>query len=190
MTGTTPTANGILCNSSGINNFVYNNSIFGPDSINDGGVCVTEKVQGKFENNFVAGCNALILSGGLAPTMTMDYNVYANCSNSYNCWSFGSADTSNFATWQGTYGYDSHSVNDQASTTGGLNSSGVPQAGSPVIGAGTNLTNLGITALDSDLAGNARPSTGAWDIGAYEYSATTTIPQAIGGWWINGYGIK
>ena len=47
------------------------------------------------------------------------------------------------------------------------------QAGSPAIGAGVNLTSLGITGLDTDAAGVARPATGAWDIGAYQYNGAS-----------------
>ncbi len=48
------------------------------------------------------------------------------------------------------------------------------KAGSPVIGMGANLTSDPDYAFNSDLAGNSRPATGAWDIGADEYVATTT----------------
>ena len=50
-------------------------------------------------------------------------------------------------------------------------------AGSPAIGTAANLTSLSIAGLDSDRAGVARPSTGAWDIGAYQYAAA---PAAAG----------
>lgn len=49
-------------------------------------------------------------------------------------------------------------------------------AGSSAIGNGMNLSVLGITTLDIDKAGVARPLTAAWDIGAYQDS-----PQAGGG---------
>ena len=49
------------------------------------------------------------------------------------------------------------------------------QAGSPLIGAGTNLS----TVFTQDRDGNARPASGAWDIGAYQYGATgATAPAA------------
>jgi hypothetical protein len=54
--------------------------------------------------------------------------------------------------------------------------------GAPLVGAGVNLTSLGITALNSDKNGVARPSSGAWDIGAYAHGAYmptyTTKPKA------------
>lgn len=59
-----------------------------------------------------------------------------------------------------------------------LNSTtGAEISGSPTIGAGTNLTSfctgLSITGNPclSDIAGNARPGSGAWDIGAYQFAA-------------------
>jgi hypothetical protein len=45
------------------------------------------------------------------------------------------------------------------------------QAGSSAAGTGSNLTSLGIAALNSDKAGNVRPATGPWDIGAYQYQS-------------------
>jgi hypothetical protein len=40
-------------------------------------------------------------------------------------------------------------------------------------GAGTNLTALGIT---NDIAGNARPATGNWDVGPYQYVGASMPP--------------
>jgi hypothetical protein len=64
--------------------------------------------------------------------------------------------------------------------------------GSPTIGAGTNLTTL-CTSLsiagnpcNKDIAGNARPSSGAWDIGAYQGSSG---PGGTGGTMIGGKGV-
>lgn len=46
--------------------------------------------------------------------------------------------------------------------------------GSNGINAGQNLTNLGITPLNSDKNGNARPPTGSWWIGAFQTAGTQT----------------
>ncbi len=49
---------------------------------------------------------------------------------------------------------------------------------SPLIGAGTNLSSI----FTTDLTGNSRPASGAWDIGAYEYAsggASNGTPAAI-----------
>jgi hypothetical protein len=70
-----------------------------------------------------------------------------------------------------------------------LNYFHIPQTGSAAIGAGVNLTSLGITALDSDIHGpaagfngtsmppfSARPATGAWTIGASNTTGLSTPP--------------
>ena len=55
---------------------------------------------------------------------------------------------------------------------------GAEISGSPTIAAGTNLTSLctslGISGnpCNLDITGNARPSSGAWDIGAYQYGSS------------------
>ncbi|MDR3559373.1 MAG: choice-of-anchor Q domain-containing protein, partial [Candidatus Pacebacteria bacterium] len=75
------------------------------------------------------------------------------------------------SSWQADQGGCPNSYNDCASVAGNpnLSASHVPNLDSLLIGAGANLTSLGITALNSDATGAARPATGAWDIGAYQY---------------------
>jgi hypothetical protein len=51
------------------------------------------------------------------------------------------------------------------------------QAGSPAIGAAVNLTSLGQVFLNSDKNGVARPSTGAWDVGAFSSGSAPTRPN-------------
>jgi PKD repeat protein len=51
------------------------------------------------------------------------------------------------------------------------------QSGSPCIGAGTNLTALGLPGLTVDPNGTTRPASGAWDIGAYEYNTNSVPPS-------------
>ncbi len=55
-----------------------------------------------------------------------------------------------------------------------------PQAGSPAIGAGLNLSSIGITSLNSDKNGVRRPASAAWDIGAYN-GGDTTAPASPNG---------
>ena len=50
------------------------------------------------------------------------------------------------------------------------------QPGSPAIGAGEDLTSIGVSQLDVDIANIHRPATGAWDIGAYVYTAGEINP--------------
>ncbi len=58
-----------------------------------------------------------------------------------------------------------------------LNSDGTLQSGSPAIGLGANLTNLGVVALNSDKNGVSRPGSGAWDAGAYQFGGTGGAPS-------------
>ena len=78
----------------------------------------------------------------------------------------GSSDFFSFAVWQ-SIGFDQHgsSANPLLDGTYHL------QVGSPCIGLGTNLFSLNLPGLNADKDGNARPATGAWDIGAYQYSS-------------------
>lgn len=111
------------------------------------------------------------------PAGTADYNVYstANGSEWLQSLNGGTALTfiTSFATWQSETGNDAHG----ASTGSSLNLNATtyqPQTGSIAIGAGTNLysvcngqPNPGLGALCYDISGNARPTNGAWDAGAY-----------------------
>ena len=104
-----------------------------------------------FKNNVSGGCDRLVSSD--AAGAATDYNAYAspdtgNCFPTFNC---------NFAQYQAT-GKDVHSVFTLNGATG-----------SNAAKAGTNLTSLcvgDLIALCSDINGNPRPTTGAWDAGA------------------------
>lgn len=97
------------------------------------------------------------------PTMAVDadYNLfYGNAITA----TFVSSYTT-FAQWQGA-SQDAHgrSADPSLSATFHPNT-----ADDPEVGNAENLTSLGITALNSDANSVVRPTSGAWDIGAYEY---------------------
>jgi len=77
---------------------------------------------------------------------------------------FGNGFAYSLAQWQ-ALGFDVNSK----TTDPKFDASYYPTTGSSAIGAGANLSNVGIVGLNYDKDGNARPATGAWDIGAYEY---------------------
>jgi hypothetical protein len=87
-----------------------------------------------------------------------------NLTNPSNWVCQNTASCNSLATEQGA-GRDVHSftTNPNLTATFHLNS------GSPAIGTGVNLTSLGITALNSDASGVARPAVAAWDIGAIQF---------------------
>ncbi len=49
-------------------------------------------------------------------------------------------------------------------------------SGSPCISAGANLSSLNLPGLNADIQGNPRPTSGPWDIGAYEYNTNSVPP--------------
>jgi len=83
-----------------------------------------------------------------------------------------------YSSWTVT-GFDAHSIgaNPKLSASYGL------LVDSPARRAGANLTALcstaGLAPVCRDKAGVARPSTGAWDIGAYQYASTPAPPTGL-----------
>ena len=151
----------------------YDNTLIGTAADVCAGVSMGTNVT--FINNVMTGCAQLIYqaSGGSFASGGLHNNIYANCSGS-NCFAYPGGYTTSFAAWQSHTGQDASPS--AYATSAGLNSSGVPNSGSVVIGNGANLTSLGITALNSDITSASRPSTGAWTIGAYNYGSSP--PQA------------
>ena len=128
------------------------------------------------ENNVGVNCSSFENIRPAVFTITSDYNNAFGivgalwiCDNT----GLGPPTCLSLATFQGTpYFQDIHSTTSNPLLVGFYRLS----AGSPMRGAGVDLTGLGITALDSDLAGNARPNGSAWDVGAFQFNAA-----AVGG---------
>lgn len=106
--------------------------------------------------------------------------------------SYNGSSASTLSTWQvllvGVTGADSAAVYNTLTNLKVSLTTGIPSSGSPAITAGANLTSLGITALDCDAprvvgptgtgACNARPSSSAWDIGAYQQGGGVVLPPS------------
>ena len=135
-----------------------------------------------FENNVASGCNTLLLWQNSPTIIAWDYSDYG-CDNKAGaacpggltststiiCVYSGSCAYYDLAQMQGTLSIDAHSAwNFNAGSTGINTSSGAPSSATPGGVTGTNLTSLGIAALDSDISGNARPASGAWTVGAFQ----------------------
>jgi hypothetical protein len=174
--------NGCLNTSSGAvvsNMTVYNNTLIGSGTssqyatlLQPGGTNLT------VENNAVTTANTLVTTQGGTTISLFNHNVYANAGAS-DPFVNASGSTTAFLTlpdWQKYAGEANSSFN----STLNLNSIGVPQSGSPAIGAGANLSSRCImnggnlpNALCSDIRGNPRSTTGPWDAGAYSSGATS-----------------
>jgi hypothetical protein len=141
------------------NSVVYNNTIIGKS----GGYGIGFNNSATLKNNLVLNADVYI-SAGASSVFTSDKNVFYGGDREFEK---GSQVFYDLAGWKGL-GYDASSLKADPKLSGTF----LPQAGSSVIGAGANLTGLNILALNTDLAGNPRPSSGAWDVGAYQYITT------------------
>lgn len=122
-----------------------------------------------YENNVTDTCGDPVETDNSTIT-TWNYNAYGpSCQNGMNCFGYHGSNQGSFSLWQSACGCDANSFQNNTLL---LNASGVPQSGSPVIGAGTNLTGLCPTiGVCTDILGNARPSSGVWTMGAYQVGA-------------------
>lgn len=111
--------------------------------------------------------------GTVMSGVTASGNDYYN-PRSGGAWTYNSTLYSSLSTWQSACSCDTTGT---ITSNPNLNANYTPPSGSSAIGIGTNLTSLDLTALDSDAAGNARPSTGAWTAGAYGSTVTTSAPS-------------
>jgi chitodextrinase len=164
-------------------NNLYNNTFVG------GGTGSAVRCRSKcfIENNIVTGFASALLSG-TSYTDNITGSDYNNFQTTY--WEIendiiNGQPRYSLAQWQSVSGFDSHSVMGNPN----LNTNYKLQTDSPAIGGGINLTNLGITALNTDKVGITRPTgSTAWDIGAYQFgsggtpsSPDTTAPSIPSG---------
>lgn len=127
------------------------------------------------ENNVMQDSYTLFyVSDSLASLSPLNYNGYGP--NGGYTWVWNGASSTTLSGWRSSSGEGSSSLYNASSL--GLSTSYVPSAGSPLISAGINVCTANPSfctsypAIKNDLAGNARPTSGAWDIGAYQYSST------------------
>lgn len=114
-------------------------------------------------NNLVSGVkSAVAVFSDTGALLQSDTNIFWNLNNS-QAFSFSSSWSANYKTFSqwNALGYDYNSITNNPS----LNSDVTLRAGSSAIGAGANLSGT----FTTDYLGNARPSSGPWDIGAFQY---------------------
>jgi hypothetical protein len=153
---------------------VANNVVLG-SNLSDG-ACV--RVEGdssmRLENNILSGCAYLTWMDSNTTWTALDDNIYQSSSLQ---WRNNNSVYNSLASWQSSSGGDANAK----ATTSSLNlgSTFTPSSGSPAIGAGANLSSLGVVTLDTDIAGNARPSSGNWDAGVYQTGATSSAQRPL-----------
>lgn len=145
---------------------VFNNTFIGGLALNIYGGFASNLTTCVCENNaFFNAQHTILVYWNSAVTFISDTNNFYGSTSSTP---FSSAPASSswftdYAGWQAK-GYDTHSTMGNPLLTGSY----VPQAGSALIGAGANLSSI----FTTDYAGNPRPATGAWTIGAYQNAST------------------
>lgn len=151
------------------------------------GACAGNTMQTKNNAFATTGSVVFVPTDFAAPTGGMDFNVYGPCTGS-SCFIYHSTtwNSSQFSSYQANMNTDSSSEQNSSYHSAGIGlnaATAVPSSGSAVIGAGTNLTSLCsgvLTALCLDAAGVARPSSGAWDAGAFQFAAQQLSGGASG----------
>jgi hypothetical protein len=118
-------------------------------------------------------------TGSSGAVLTLKNNVTVHGYGVYN--DSNNTIISDYNNWYALSGTDVTDGSHSKTTNPNLDASFKPQSSSVVlIGIGINMTSLGIAALNFDKAGVARPASGAWDIGAYQYTGggtpLTTVP--------------
>lgn len=151
----------------------YNNTFVG--SNNNASYCVLlSGGNPTLKNNLFTGCWASIYYYSTPPSKTYDYNTYAavgSCGIGY------SSSAVCYPTMTGWRTFTGQEANSQLVASAGLNAGFQPLTGSAAINAATNLTSLGITALNSDKNSVARTTTGAWTSGAFTTGGGGTAPN-------------
>ena len=153
---------------SGSGGAVYNNTVVGGATLCGYGIQIDfNTTNATMKNNIVQNADRWIHVGTGSSLAASDTNLFFNGSSP--AFSYQGTTYTTLAAWQAA-GWDLNSLTGDPlhSATFHL------QAGSPAIGLGANLTGLGITNLNSDKGGAARPASGAWDAGAYQYVAGGT----------------
>jgi len=118
------------------------------------------------DNIFMNMAQAIYFADGSVTLDASDHNDYFGDGELVQI--HAGANYNTLTGWQAVSGsYDAASSSGNPNLTSG----NVPNAGSPVIGLGANLSSLSIGALDVDKAGTARPGTGTWDAGAYQHAS-------------------
>lgn len=161
---------------------VYNNTVIGTVPASGSCVLFAKGINMVFRNNAISGCSTLLSIDSVTtvatPSADLNYNTYANCTTA-NCWNWTGvqAFTNNLTTWRTGCGCDGNSTLNSSLL---VDAAGRPGRLSLVVDAGTDLSGVGITALNSDRLGVARPQLVTWDTGAYEYQEAASSPAVLG----------
>jgi hypothetical protein len=156
------------------NSLIASNTVIGGGM--SAGACVSVEGDASmtFENNIISNCKVLVdtYSSPSTKFSSMANNVYQDASLS-GVFQISGDYFSTLTTWLSSLG----GIASQAITTSlNLAANLAPLPNSVAVGAGANLSSLGIAALDYDKAGLPRPASGSWDAGAFQSGTNAQRP--------------
>jgi hypothetical protein len=140
----------------------------------------TYSMSATIENNANQGASWLTTVSASSPSITLDYNAYGTFGNG---WQYHGSSYDTFASWRSASTEGTHSFYKPSL---GLSGTYAPSSGSPLIAAGVNICTQNPTfctnypAIKKDMAGNVRPTSGNWDVGAYQYATGGSGPPPTG----------
>ena len=109
--------------------------------------------------------DATNMSQAVTQSFNIDYNDYVINNNQHPGDLIGNQD-GNWIMFQ-SFGFDAHGQTNDPLFASAATGDYHLETNSPAIGAGVNLTSLGVPGLISDKDGNPRPPIGSWTLGAY-----------------------
>ena len=191
----------------GINNHFWNNTLFGITATgcaanltaygyssglcNNGALAITGSTTLSQQNNVVTTGEILVEitatdEGGSNPTTisSLSNNIYMNGGAlSGNPWNWKGTGETSLANWESASG-ETNAVYSASNTVVPVTLKLMPA--SPGIGAAVNLHSTcngqaipGLGALCSDINGNSRPVSAAWDSGAFNFIAGTQTAKGV-----------
>jgi hypothetical protein len=167
-----PTSSGMVAVLSS-NGFFYNNTVVDAGGSGGNAYISFHAYSGAsgwtLKNNIFQGGAYMVYNE--SSSITASNNDYYN-SPSGTPWIMGSAFESSLGAWQSACSCDSSSITSNPMLTSNLSI----QAGSPASSIGASLTSAGIAALDSDIIGALRPTSG-WSLGAYQSGSSSSSQQ-------------
>jgi hypothetical protein len=158
---------------------IYSNIIFG-NGFGQSGIKTDSPCT--IENNIISTVPTGIFVNPGTTLTTSNFNVLFNLTGLNVMFSGAGPSGTGFATvaaWTSATGFDANSSIANPNLNAASSPPYQPQTGSSAILLGTNLTSLGITALNVDYLGVARPVAPTnWTAGAYQFTGGGPVPPA------------
>lgn len=146
------------------NSTIANNTLYDASGMYNGVRLDPTTSNVNFYNNIFSGfkLNYYLVPGATTKPTISNYNLYSGIG------SFRVDGAYNSLTAWKALGYDTNAIVSDPLLVSPNTGNFTLGSGSSAIGSGTNLSTL----FSTDINGNARPNTGSWTVGAYQYGGT------------------